>query len=119
MAAGSATLRRLRPERYDELEATGAALEAGLRAAATAAGATTSIARVGALLTVFFRADGPSDIRRGRRVRSRGVRPVLRRDARRGRPPAAVPVRGLVHLARPRPEVVAETIEAARTAFQS
>ena len=31
MAAGVATLRELRPERYDELEATGAALESGLQ----------------------------------------------------------------------------------------
>ena len=60
MAAGTATLRLLTPERYDELEATSASLEAGLRAAAATAGATVGITRVGSLLTVFFRAGAPA-----------------------------------------------------------
>jgi glutamate-1-semialdehyde 2,1-aminomutase len=59
MAAGIATLAQLHPERYEELEATGAALEAGLRRAAAGAGPDVSIARVGALLTVFFRPEAP------------------------------------------------------------
>ncbi len=60
MAAGAATLRQLDAIRYDELEATGAALEAGLRAAALEAGLELGFARVGALLTVFFRPGAPT-----------------------------------------------------------
>jgi glutamate-1-semialdehyde 2,1-aminomutase len=59
MAAGAATLRELRPERYDELDATGAALELGLRETAGAAGREVAVQRVGSLLTVFFRAVAP------------------------------------------------------------
>jgi glutamate-1-semialdehyde 2,1-aminomutase len=59
MAAGVATLDLLTPRVYDTLERTGAALEAGLRQAAEDAGRTVGIARVGALLTVFFRATAP------------------------------------------------------------
>jgi glutamate-1-semialdehyde 2,1-aminomutase len=55
MAAGAATLALLDDAAYDRLEATGAELEAGLRAEAGAAGRTVAIARVGSLLTVFFR----------------------------------------------------------------
>jgi glutamate-1-semialdehyde 2,1-aminomutase len=55
MAAGIATLALLDDPAYDQLEATGAELEAGLRAAAAEAGRTVAIARVGSLLTVFFR----------------------------------------------------------------
>ena len=56
MAAGIATLDLLTPAVYATLEATGAALEAGLREAAAETGRTVAIARVGSLLTVFFRA---------------------------------------------------------------
>ena len=59
MAAGVATLSELRSERYDELEAAGAALELGLRRAAGEAGREVAVQRVGALLTVFFRAAAP------------------------------------------------------------
>ena len=59
MAAGVATLDLLTPAVYERLEATGAALEAGLRLAAAAAGRDVSISRVGSLLTVFFRPDAP------------------------------------------------------------
>jgi glutamate-1-semialdehyde 2,1-aminomutase len=59
MAAGAATLGELRPDRYDELEAAGAALELGLREAAGEAGREVSVQRVGSLLTVFFRAGAP------------------------------------------------------------
>jgi glutamate-1-semialdehyde 2,1-aminomutase len=61
MAAGAATLRLLTPELYAGLEATGAALEAGLAEAAAAAGATVGITRVGSLLTVFFRDGAPTN----------------------------------------------------------
>jgi len=61
MAAGAATLRLLTPELYAGLETTGAALEAGLAAAAAGAGATVGITRVGSLLTVFFRDGAPTN----------------------------------------------------------
>ncbi len=59
MAAGIATLDLLTPLAYQVLEATGAALEAGLRRAAIEAGREVAISRVGSLLTVFFRAGVP------------------------------------------------------------
>ena len=60
MAAGAATLRLLTPATYDTLEAAGVRLEAGLRAAAAAAGTSVGITRVGSLLTVFFRDGAPA-----------------------------------------------------------
>ena len=60
MAAGAATLRLLTPDRYDELETTGARLESGLRAAASSTGTPVGITRVGSLLTVFFRDGAPA-----------------------------------------------------------
>jgi glutamate-1-semialdehyde 2,1-aminomutase len=60
MAAGLATLRELSPEHYVELEATGRTLEAGLAAAARRTGRQVEIARVGSLLTVFFRSGLPT-----------------------------------------------------------
>jgi glutamate-1-semialdehyde 2,1-aminomutase len=54
-AAGLATLELLRaPGVYAALEATGEALEAGLREAARAAGVAVRVQRVGAMWTVFF-----------------------------------------------------------------
>jgi glutamate-1-semialdehyde 2,1-aminomutase len=50
MAAGLATLRELSDAVYDQLEAYGARLEAGL----TAVGAVPRATRIGSLLTVFF-----------------------------------------------------------------
>jgi glutamate-1-semialdehyde 2,1-aminomutase len=61
MAAGIATLDLLTPSVYQRLEATGAALETGLRDAAADAGREVAIARVGSLLTVFFRSGVPRD----------------------------------------------------------
>ena len=61
MAAGIATLAELHNDRYADLEATAAALEAGLANAASAAGREVAIARVGSLLTVFFRQTPPVD----------------------------------------------------------
>ena len=55
MAAGIATLDLLAPAAYEVLEATGAALETGLREAAADAGREVAVSRVGSLLTVFFR----------------------------------------------------------------
>jgi glutamate-1-semialdehyde 2,1-aminomutase len=59
MAAGAATLSRLDNSAYERLETTGEALETGLRDSASEAGRTVALARVGSLLTVFFRAGIP------------------------------------------------------------
>ena len=61
MAAGIATLAELTPDRYVALEETVAELAAGLVDAAAAARCPVAIARVGPLLTVFFRPSVPSD----------------------------------------------------------
>jgi len=54
MAAGYASLKLMTPAAYDRLEAVGARLQAGLAAAATAAGVPVQVNRVGSMLTVFF-----------------------------------------------------------------
>jgi glutamate-1-semialdehyde 2,1-aminomutase len=59
MAAGLATLARLTPDVYDRLEATGAVLEAGVRAAIAETRREACVARIGSLLTLFFRAEVP------------------------------------------------------------
>jgi glutamate-1-semialdehyde 2,1-aminomutase len=119
MAAGSATLRQLRPDRYADLEATGAAIEAGLREAATSAGATISIGRVGSLLTVFFRSTAPRTYAEAaesdRAAFARFFGAML--DAGILLPPSQFEA-WFISLAHG-PETVAETIEAARTAFRS
>jgi glutamate-1-semialdehyde 2,1-aminomutase len=61
MAAGIATLGELGAERYDELERTAGELAAGLASAAADVGRSVAIARVGSLLTVFFRPSLPVD----------------------------------------------------------
>jgi glutamate-1-semialdehyde 2,1-aminomutase len=61
MAAGIATLAELRPDRYVALEETVSELAAGLADAAAAAQCPVAIARVGPLLTVFFRPTVPTD----------------------------------------------------------
>jgi glutamate-1-semialdehyde 2,1-aminomutase len=62
VAAGTATLEELRDRPpYQQLEQLGAALEAGWRQAAAAAGATVWIARTGSMMTMFFQA-GPEPI---------------------------------------------------------
>ncbi|HVO11920.1 MAG TPA: glutamate-1-semialdehyde 2,1-aminomutase [Vicinamibacteria bacterium] len=59
MAAGCAVLDRLcQPGTYEALERTSALLEAGLCAAAAAAGARVTVNRVGSMITVFF-CEGP------------------------------------------------------------
>jgi len=59
MAAGIATLGELDDDRYLDLEATAAELAAGLADVATGAARDVAIARVGSLLTVFFRPTPP------------------------------------------------------------
>ena len=61
MAAGIATLSELGAERYSALEVSAAALGSGLVEAATQAGRDVAVARVGSLLTVFFRSMQPAD----------------------------------------------------------
>jgi glutamate-1-semialdehyde 2,1-aminomutase len=61
MAAGIATLAELTPDRYVALEDTATRLAEGLTEAATAARCPVSVAVVGPLLTVFFRAELPTD----------------------------------------------------------
>ena len=57
-AAGSATLRVLRDDPpYGRLDALGARLETGLRAAAVEAGITHQLNRVGSMMTLFFAAE--------------------------------------------------------------
>ncbi len=61
-AAGIATLESLRDDPpYQQLEQRGAQLEAGLRAAAEAAGVPHSITRVGSMMTLFFNPDPVTD----------------------------------------------------------
>ena len=61
-AAGCATLRALRDDPpYERLEQLSARLEAGLRAAATAAGVPHQLARVGSMMTLFFTAEPVTD----------------------------------------------------------
>jgi glutamate-1-semialdehyde 2,1-aminomutase len=59
MAAGLATLAELTPDRYLRLDETAAELADGLAEAAARARCPVSIARVGPLLTVFFRPTVP------------------------------------------------------------
>ncbi|EHM09249.1 glutamate-1-semialdehyde-2,1-aminomutase [Thermanaerovibrio velox DSM 12556] len=54
MACGIATLERLTPESYRELESKGAALERGILDAAHRAGITVSVSRLGSALGLFF-----------------------------------------------------------------
>ncbi len=61
MAAGLATLRQLSEERYMALEESAEALATGLAAAAANTGREVAVARVGSLLTVFFRSTPPLD----------------------------------------------------------
>ena len=61
MAAGIATLAELSGDRYAALERSAEALEDGLRAAFAHAGRSLAVARVGSLLTLFFRQTQPID----------------------------------------------------------
>lgn len=61
MAAGCAVLDALDAAAYVALDTAGQRLETGLRAAADRAGRTVAIARVGSLLTLFFRDGVPLD----------------------------------------------------------
>jgi glutamate-1-semialdehyde 2,1-aminomutase len=80
VAAGTATLEVLRETRpYAALEAKGARLEAGLRAAAAASGLSTWLARAGSMMTLFFRPDGSTEPVRGWRTASTSDREAYAR----------------------------------------
>ncbi len=68
MAAGAATLGELRAGLYAELERVSGELAAGLLAAAAEAGVSASVARVGSLLTLFFRERAPGDHAEGKQA---------------------------------------------------
>jgi glutamate-1-semialdehyde 2,1-aminomutase len=57
VSAGLATLDLLKPDLYQKIEATSAALEAGLVRAAESRGIAARVQRVGSMLTVFFRSE--------------------------------------------------------------
>ncbi len=60
MAAGLATLEKIgRPDFYHDLERKGAALQAGLAAAAKKAGVTAATARVGSIFWTVFQPEAP------------------------------------------------------------
>ena len=61
MAAGAATLRELRPDRWPPFEDLVAELADGLRDAALEASTDACVVRVGPMLTVFFRSVPPTD----------------------------------------------------------
>ena len=61
MAAGIATLHELTEDAYKTLEESAARLAAGLTDAAKTAGREVAVARVGSLLTAFFRSSAPID----------------------------------------------------------
>ena len=103
MAAGATLLDLLaRPGTYDTLEARSARLEEGLRRGARDAGATVSDQpRRLDDHRVLLRGAGHG-LRDGEGLGHEALRPLLPRDARAGRLPAARAVRGGVRLARPR-----------------
>jgi len=117
MAAGIATLDLLRPESYVALEDAGAALEAGLRSAATDAGREVAIARVGSLLTVFFRPTAPIDAQEAQEADREAFAAFFRRMLDRGvfLPPSQFEA-WFLSLAHGEAEIAA-TIAAAREAF--
>jgi len=117
MAAGIATLRELHDDRYADLDATAAALARGLTEAANAAGREVAVARVGSLLTVFFRGTPPVDAEEAlasdRAAYARFFGSMLNQGIL--LPPSQFEA-WLVSLAHGRVELAA-TIDAARTAF--
>jgi glutamate-1-semialdehyde 2,1-aminomutase len=71
MAAGIATLKLMTPAAYALLEARGAALAEGLRAAAAEAKVPVQVNRVGSMLTVFFTATPVTDAATARSASTR------------------------------------------------
>ena len=98
-AAGLATLRRLDAAAYARLGELTERLADGLREAAAGRPVRS---RAPGLVTVFFSGEPVRDFAGAPRLRPRRLRPLLPRAARPRRLPAALPVRGLVRLPRPR-----------------
>ena len=100
-AAGLATLRACDAGVYARLDSAAALLGAELAAALSAAGVVHRVQSAGNLFSVFF-TEGPVRDYAGR-LRPAGVAlpRVLPRDARRGRVPATLGLRGLVRLGGP------------------
>ena len=71
MAAGMATLKLMPPAAYELLEARGAALAAGLLAAAAEAKVPVQVNRVGSMLTVFFTSTPVTDAASARKASTR------------------------------------------------
>ena len=71
MAAGMATLKLMTPPAYALLEARGAALQAGLLAAAAEAKVPVTLNRVGSMLTVFFSGSPVTDAATARKASTR------------------------------------------------
>jgi len=78
MAAGEATLLQLTPDVYTRIEERAARLEEGLR------GQAMSVARVGSLLTLFFRDTPPNNFREARECDSQAFGRFFRRMRDRG-----------------------------------
>jgi glutamate-1-semialdehyde 2,1-aminomutase len=68
MAAGTATLEQLSAASYERLEERGAALAAGLEAAARKAGVPVQVNRVGSMLTVYFASEPVFDAASARKA---------------------------------------------------
>ena len=100
--------RRSTPDATRTSRTSGAALEAGLADAAASAGREVAIARVGSLLTVFFRPTAPTDaaeaLESDREAYARFFGSML--DQGMLLPPS--PVRGVVPVDRPRAEIEIE-----------
>ena len=102
-AAGLATLRACTPEVYGAVDSFAGALSKLVSAELAAVGVPHYLSTAGSLFTVFIgRTDPVRQLRRRQGPVHRRVLRVLPRHAGRRRVPAAVGVRGLVHLRRPR-----------------
>jgi glutamate-1-semialdehyde 2,1-aminomutase len=117
MAAGIATLSELDDERYTALEESAAALAAGLTQGATSAAREVAIARVGSLLTVFFRSTPPVDaaeaLASDRAAFARFFGAMLDQGILAPPSPFEAWFVSMAH----NPSVIKATIDAARTAF--
>ena len=100
--AGLTTLRLATDEVYAHLTAAGETIKAAAAEALTAAGVPHVVQSTGTMFSVFFTDRPVRDFADASAPGRRRVRRVLPRHARRGRPPAAVGVRGVVPLLGPR-----------------
>ena len=102
VAAGLATLAALtEPGTYEDLEEKGAWLARELAAAAARQGVALTVNRVGSMLTLFFTAGPVSTLEEAKKSDLDAVPEVLPGDAGGGDLPAALAIRGPVHLPGP------------------